>query len=57
MSRDYITNPINGSGNYLLSWTKAFTGLMGTGTFTATQPVRYSYGSGIFLQDQPVYYS
>ena len=56
MSRDYITNPINTLWNYLLSWSWVFT----TGTiisYNNTTTDRYSYGSGILTQIQPVYYS
>lgn len=57
MSRDYITNPINANSTYLLPWTGTWAGIRGQKTFTGVLPIRYSYGSGILTQTQPIYYS
>ena len=58
MSRDYITNPLNISGNYLLGRSWLFINLRGQiMTFTGTSWMQYSYGSGILTQIQPVYYT
>jgi hypothetical protein len=56
MTRDFITNPINTNSNYLLPWTGTWTWIRDQQTNytggTVTQ--RYSYGSGILTQIQPV---
>lgn len=58
MSRDYINNPINTLGNYLLAWTGIRTGMVGQQTtYTSKITDKYSYGSGILTQTQPVLYS
>ena len=58
MSRDYITNPINTSNNYLVPWTGIRTGIINQKTgYVNTTTNMYSYGSGIVAQVQPVYYS
>gem|GEM_PF-2946927 len=57
MSRDYITNPINTLSNYLLSWSGTWTTIRGQKTaYKNTSTDKYSYGSGIFTQIQPVLY-
>jgi len=46
MSRDYITNPINTLGNYLIPWTGVWTGILGQQTiYNTTTTDQYSYGS------------
>ena len=57
MSRDYITNPINTIGNYLVPWTGTRTGIRGQTNYTGTLTDKYSYGSGIMAQAQQVYYT
>jgi len=58
MSRDIITNPINTLGNYLLSRTGSQTDIWWQITgYIGTTTDKYSLGSGIFTQIQPVYYS
>jgi len=57
MSRDYITNPINTLGNYLIPWTGVWTGILGQQTiYNTTTTDQYSYGSWILTQTQPVLY-
>ncbi len=58
MSRDYITNPLNTDGNYLLLWTGTWAWIRGQqASYLNTTTNKYSYGSGILTQIQPVYYS
>ena len=57
MSRDYITNPINTIGSYLVPWTGTRTEIIGQKNYTGSTTDKYSYGSGILTQVQPVYYS
>jgi Leucine-rich repeat (LRR) protein len=57
ISRDYITNPINIYWDYMLSWSWwLFTDIIWAQSYTPTTD-KYSYGSGISLQIQPVLYS
>lgn len=58
MTRDYITNPISINNNYLVLWTGLWTEIIGQkADYMTTVTEKYSYGSGISLQTQPVYYS
>ncbi|MCX6824520.1 MAG: hypothetical protein NT085_05365 [candidate division SR1 bacterium] len=58
MSRDYVTNPLNVSGTYLLSRSQTFTGMRGQKVSVVfTGGAQYSFGSGILLQQPPVFYS
>jgi len=58
MSWDFITNPLNTSGNYLLLWADSWTNIMWMkGNYIDRITDRYSYGSGISTQIQPVLYS
>jgi hypothetical protein len=58
MSRDYITNPRNVLGEYLLGRSGTFTNMgVSIVEFVGTSWMQYSYGSGILMQKQPVYYS
>ncbi|MCX6824161.1 MAG: right-handed parallel beta-helix repeat-containing protein [candidate division SR1 bacterium] len=57
MSRDYLTNPLNASGSYLLNWSGAFSAFRNKLSYTGTDGMQYSYGSGILAQAQPVLFS
>ena len=57
MSWEYMTNPANCSGNYLLNRSWTFASVIGRKTFTTTSWMQYSYGSGILTQTQPIMYS
>jgi len=59
MSRDYITNPTKTNNIYLLPWTGTWSNIKEyqTGFDTIAVANDYSFGSGIFTQAQPVYYS
>jgi hypothetical protein len=58
MSWDYVTIPLNSSNAFMLSVTGySFTDIIGIKTFNFIPPMKYSYGSGILTQIQPVYFS
>lgn len=58
MSWDYITNPLNTSGDYMVIWSWAFTGIIWQqAAYLSTITSGYSYGDSILTQAQPVYYS
>jgi hypothetical protein len=58
MSRDFITNPATPTNNYLLSWSGAFSAIRGfQSAYSGYTTSKYSYGSGIATQIQPVLYS
>jgi hypothetical protein len=56
MSWDYITNPGTISNNYLVSWSDIWSSMRWQNMSYGTTE-KHSYGSGILLQTQPVYYS
>jgi len=54
MSRDYITNPVDASWNYLLSRSGSFPDLLYPHSFVATIPISYSYWINTLTQIDPV---
>ncbi|MCX6823260.1 MAG: right-handed parallel beta-helix repeat-containing protein [candidate division SR1 bacterium] len=58
MSRTYVTNPINTSGHYMLSWTGSRMDMyLQQAGYLTTHTDKYSFGSNILRQIQPVYYN
>ena len=58
MSWDYVTNPVNTNWKYLSYWSRAFEEIRWKNIeYTNSTTQKYSYGSGISLQIQPVIYS